>query len=101
MEGAGEDVELGGDAGLDEALGVFDVFVYEEVQFADDDERRGQARQVLGSGWRRVGRDVVGAGRFAEQGGPSGDVGLAVPRRGVLDVGAGGGDVAVVEVSGR
>ena len=50
MEGGGEDVELGGDSGLDQALGVFDFLVYEEVQFADDDERRGQARQVFGSG---------------------------------------------------
>lgn len=40
---------LGG-TGLDQALGVFDVLVCEEIQYAHDDGRRGQARQVLGSG---------------------------------------------------
>jgi len=76
------DVQLGRDPRLHQAPRERDVLVAEEVDGADVDERRWQARQVLGPGGGRV---LVGLA-VADVPGPGLDVALTVPDPDVDDL---------------
>jgi len=87
VEGAGIDMQLGGDSLAGQAPRVLQVLLQEQVQGAGGDEGRRQTRKAFGPGRGGVGQDSFDPGLMPEQGRPAETVVVRGPdklsRRGV------------------
>ena len=76
---SGPHVELGVTSGLPDGTGVLNGLITKDLSCSDVDERRGQPGQISRSRRCRVGGDIAGPSRRAEQSLPAGDIADAVP----------------------
>src|SRR6204780_3002461 len=73
-------VEFRGNSGIDQAAGVFHIFIHKQIESADADECGRQSGEIFDARRNRAGRNRGRAGRDAEQRSPGETIRARVPK---------------------